>query len=78
MPTLLRIDGYRFFCYAGDHDEPPHIHVRTSNNEAKFWLVPVRLQSNQGFSAKELNRIQRLIETNQPDLMEKWDEFFRD
>jgi hypothetical protein len=25
-----------------------------------------------------LNRIQRLIEANQPDLMEKWDEFFRD
>jgi len=27
MPTILRIGSYRFFFYAGDRDEPQHIHA---------------------------------------------------
>ena len=27
MPTVMRISPYRFFFYAGDRDEPVHIHV---------------------------------------------------
>jgi len=27
MPTVLQIGPYRFFFYAGDRDEPPHVHV---------------------------------------------------
>jgi hypothetical protein len=27
MPTLLRVGPYRFFCYAGDGNEPPHVHT---------------------------------------------------
>jgi hypothetical protein len=27
MPTALRIGPYRFFFYAGDRDELPHVHV---------------------------------------------------
>ena len=46
MPTVLRIGPYRFFFYAGDHNEPPHIHVEHNNNTAKFWLNPVRLKES--------------------------------
>ncbi len=38
MPTVLRNGPYRFFFYAGDRDEPPHIHIERDNNIAKFWL----------------------------------------
>ncbi len=27
MPTVLRTGPYRFFFYAGDRDEAPHVHV---------------------------------------------------
>lgn len=27
MPTVLRVGPYRFFFYAGDRNEPQHIHV---------------------------------------------------
>ncbi|MBI5039684.1 MAG: hypothetical protein HZB57_00240 [Gammaproteobacteria bacterium] len=27
MPTILRVGPYRFFIYAGDRDEPRHVHV---------------------------------------------------
>jgi hypothetical protein len=52
MPTVLRVGAYRFFFYAGDRDEPVHIHVERDNNIAKFWLNPVRLQNSGGFNRK--------------------------
>lgn len=44
MPTVLRSGPYRFFFYAGDRDEPPHVHVERGEAIAKFWLSPVKLQ----------------------------------
>jgi Domain of unknown function (DUF4160) len=76
MPTLLRVGPYRFFCYAGDRDEPPHVHIERDSGEAKFWLTPVRLQFNKGFSSNEINRIQKLTEENQQQLLEAWHDFF--
>ena len=78
MPTLLTVGPYRFFCYAGDRHEPPHIHVERDQSEAKFWLSPVRLQSNKGFNRKEINRIQKLVEEHQEQLLEGWHDFFND
>jgi hypothetical protein len=40
MPTALRLGPYRFFFYAGDADEPPHVHVERDKDKAKFWLDP--------------------------------------
>lgn len=39
MPTILRIDGHRFFFYSRETHEPPHIHVQTAEKAAKFWLT---------------------------------------
>ncbi len=76
MPTVLRNGPYRFFFYAGDRDEPPHVHVERDRNIAKFWLDPVRLQNSGGFGRNEINRIERLVEENREDLVRSWDEFF--
>jgi hypothetical protein len=78
MPTLLTVGPYRFFCYSGDRNEPPHIHVERDREVAKFWLQPVRLQNNQGFSRTEINRIQKLIQENQEQLLAGWHDFFND
>ncbi len=76
MPTVLRAGPYRCFFYAGDREEPPHIHVERDDNIAKFWLEPVRLQTSGGFSRREINRIRRLIDDNQQGILESWYEFF--
>lgn len=76
MPTVFRTGPYRFFFYAGDRDEPPHIHVEHDANIAKFWVDPVRLQNSGGFSRTEINRIQKLVEENRGALLESWNEFF--
>lgn len=76
MPTALRIGAYRFFFFAGDRGEPPHIHVERSSDKAKFWLEPVRLQKSSGFADHELNRLQRLVTINQQRLLQAWNEYF--
>jgi hypothetical protein len=76
MPTVLRHGSYRFFFYASDRDEPPHVHAERDDNVAKFWLDPVRLQSSGGFSRVEINRIEALVTRNQTELLEAWNEYF--
>jgi hypothetical protein len=76
MPTVLRVGAYRLFFYAGDRDEPPHIHVERNDKLAKFWLDPVRLQRNEGFSRVEISRIHKIISENESKLMRAWNEYF--
>ncbi len=78
MPTILRVGPYRLFFYAGDKDEPPHIHVERDDKIAKFWLDPVRLQSSGGFGRIEITNIRKIIEKHRVKLMEAWDEYFSD
>lgn len=78
MPTIFRAGPYRFFFYAGDRTEPPHIHVERENKMAKFWLNPVRFQVSRGFSRGETLQIQRLVEDNQDLLLRGWNEYFSD
>ena len=78
MPTVLRVGPYRFFFYASDRDEPPHIHVERDDNVAKFWLDPVRLQSSGGFSRVEINRMASVVNSHRSKLLEAWNEYFGD
>ena len=78
MPTVLRVGPYRFFFYAGDKDEPLHIHVERDDKVAKFWVDPVRLQRGRGFGRTEIAKIRKIIEQNRTKLMEAWDEYSTD
>jgi hypothetical protein len=75
MPTIPGIAGpYRFYFYSFDCNEPKHVHVRRERKVCKFWLEPIALSSNNGFSAKELNRIRTIIRDNLEHILETWDE----
>ena len=76
MPTVLRVGPFRFFFYAGDGGEPPHVHVERDECEAKLWLDPVRLERSRGFRSKEINRIHEFVEEYREQLLEGWNEFF--
>lgn len=76
MPTVLRIEAYRFYFYAGDGGESPHVHIERDDCEAKFWLDPVRLERSHRFRTKDILRVQRLVEQHRETLLEAWDEFF--
>ena len=76
MPTVFRSGPYRFFFYAGDPDEPHHIHVERDDKVAKYWLDPIRLQNSGNFSRLELRQIRIIIDENQKPFMEAWNEYF--
>ena len=76
MPTALREGPYRFFFYAGDRDEPAHVHIEREDDVAKFWLDPVRLHNSGGFSRSELNRIEKLVLAHHEALLRSWNDYF--
>jgi hypothetical protein len=76
MPTVLRIGPYRFFFFAGDREEPPHVHVERDEAIAKFWLDPVRLAGSAGFGRGDIGEVRRLVVENQDYLLRRWDEYF--
>jgi hypothetical protein len=76
MPTVLHSGPYRFYFYSHEPDEPPHVHIDRDDSSAKFWLQPVSLARNRGFSARELRQLQGLVEQHQVELMEAWNDFF--
>ena len=74
VPTVLREKGYRIGFYSSEPDEPPHVHVHKAENEAKFWLAPVQLSWNKGFREADLREIVRILEKNQTELLDAWNE----
>lgn len=75
MPTVQGIEGpYRIFFFSFDCNEPMHVHVQREKRICKFWLEPLALAGNHGFSPTELNRIRRLIRSHLPRIREAWHE----
>ena len=75
MPRIGQISGpYRFYFYSFDCNEPPHVHVRHERRTCKFWLDPLNLGNNHGFSAPELTTIRKLIREHLLIILEAWDE----
>src|ERR1019366_9282574 len=61
MPTVLLSGPYRFYFYSHETNEAPHIHVDRDTQSAKILLDIASLARNQGFSPKELRRIQKIV-----------------
>ncbi|WP_022721546.1 DUF4160 domain-containing protein [Rhodopseudomonas sp. B29] len=76
MPTVLRWGPYRGFFYSNESEEPPHLHVRSGDCEAKFWLHDLSLAANAGFSAHEIGAIIRYLGSHRDELEGKWHEHF--
>ena len=78
MPTVLRLYGYRYYFYSHEPNEPPHVHIDRAGSSAKFWLQPVSLVRNFGYSAHELGELHRLVRLHRDALLEAWHGYFGD
>jgi len=76
MPTVLYSGLYRSYFFSHEPNEPPHIHVDREDMSAKFWLRPVALARNVGFAARELRRIESLVEQHGDEFLEAWNGYF--
>jgi hypothetical protein len=74
MPTILRWNGYRFYFFSNERDEPPHIHVDKAGRSAKFWLTPVKIAINYGYAEHELNQIRGKIYEQETSFLKAWHE----
>jgi hypothetical protein len=76
MPTVLLINGYRFFFFSNERNEPKHIHIEKAEKYAKFWIDPLFVAINHGFTSKELREISEIIDINEILIRDKWNEHF--
>jgi hypothetical protein len=78
MPTLLRINGIRFFFYSNENNEPIHVHVTKGNANGKLWLEPsLTIGYLIGFTNSEEKEILEAAQINLQIFKNKWNEYFR-
>ena len=75
MPTVLRVQGFRFYFFSLDRGSRLTSTSRKAKL-AKYWLVPVELASSERFRAHELNRVRALVVEHRVLFQESWDEHF--
>ncbi len=79
VPTVHRFGPYRFFFYSQENRasyEAAHIHVASSDGSAVFWLEPVGLRANRGYTPREIERLRRIVTANRELLLRSWNGFF--
>ncbi|MGJ3231380.1 MAG: DUF4160 domain-containing protein [Oceanicaulis sp.] len=76
MPTVLRVEGFRFYFYSHEPNEPPHVHIDKGGASAKVWLEPVALARNIGFKPRDLRTVLAYTEERGAELLEAWHDFF--
>lgn len=76
MPTLLKINGFKFFFYSNEH-EPKHIHILKGECFAKVSLESLNVEFS-NFKAKDLNFIFEVLKTHREAFIKAWEEYFND
>jgi hypothetical protein len=75
-PTVFREGPFRFFFFSRE-EARLHIHVQSSDGEAKFWLESqIELANNYGLSAQDLRRVEELINEHEQEIRDAWTSHF--
>ncbi len=61
MPTIMLIEGWRFFFYANEMNEPIHIHCRKAEKECKYWIDSEEFQIYEAYSYNMNNKDKRQV-----------------
>lgn len=76
-PTVFRYKKYRFFFFSREETRK-HIHVYSSDGEAKFRVEPeVSLDKSYRFSKKEIEILRNIIEERLDEIKKAWKKHFR-
>jgi hypothetical protein len=77
VPTILLINGFRFFFFSADGNEPIHVHVKKGGGDGKVWLEPeLKPAYLIDFTAQEEKQIMKIVEENRKLIIKKWNEYF--
>jgi len=75
MPTVLRIDGFRFFFFSDEH-LPLHIHIEKGDGYMRVELETFKVTDVYKFSTKDIKKVISIIEENQLKLIGAWNDYF--
>ena len=75
MPTILKIDGYRFFFFSNEHS-PIHIHIEKSDSYARIEIECLKVSDSYNLNSKEIKKLVNLVKSNQETLKKAWNEYF--
>jgi hypothetical protein len=79
MPTILMILGWRFFFYANEGNEPPHIHCKKGSAEGKYWLDAESFEAVEvhAYSMTPADRrtVRRIVFQHFDYILGQWSEF---
>jgi hypothetical protein len=71
------IEGYAFYFFSNENNEPRHVHVRKGNGMLKYWLEPITLADDNGrMKVQEVRRAQELVQEHMDRIIRAWDEHF--
>jgi len=68
MPTVLRIEGFRFFFFSDEH-LPKHIHIEKGDGYARIELATLKVTDSYNLNFKELKKLIKILQRS-------WDEYF--
>lgn len=77
MPTVFYWNGYRFYFFSLENNEPVHIHVEKAEGSAKFWIEPVSEEYAYGFTSRQRKEVRKFIEANKDQFKKAWNEHFK-
>ena len=76
MPTVFKIDGYRFFFFSDEHT-PEHIHIEKGDAYVRIEIESLRVTNSYNLNSKELKKLLDLVKKNKQKLKGAWDEYFK-
>jgi hypothetical protein len=76
MPTILRIEGFRFFFFSDEH-LPSHIHIEKGDAYARIELETITITDSYNLNSKELKKLRTLVKENSEILTKAWNEYFK-
>ena len=75
MPTFLRIRGFRFYAFAEEGNEPPHIHIDKGSGSMKVWLEDLSVVWSRGLKPAEIRAALQLTREHRAALLKAWHEW---
>ncbi len=61
MPTILYVQGWRFYFYSNEGNEPTHVHASKGDAECKYWLHADRFDVTDEFEYNLTPRLRREV-----------------
>lgn len=58
---MLFINGWRFFFYSNELNEPIHIHSQKGEKEGKYWLLTDEFNVKEAFTYNLIQRDKREV-----------------